>query len=342
LHAVPADDLSHVLNALAMDILETNKVHPTTGILGWRYMLDVLTQYGMSDIGVQLNLQTTYPSIGYMIEGAGNMEPATTFWELWNSDVSGPGMNSRNHIMFGSGGTWMYKTLLGIMPDSGYDHVTVGPDATIVNSFNTTSSVGKVTTPHGILQVRWSVPTVSACQTEAENQVAHFSCGASTITGFKYAFYGTPTGDCVNGFKKGSCDSANALSVVEKACVGKVSCDVSASNTFFGGDPCNLVPKTFVGQVTCSNPTQAPYQLDVVIPFGSTASVVIPIVPSLNQNVPNLVISEGKMSPVILWQSQKYMPGIKGISGANLNDMKTAVIVNVMAGSYSFTSYVGK
>ena len=38
--------------------------------------------------------------VGYMI--ANKYEPATTLWELWNSDDQGPGMNSRNHIMFGS------------------------------------------------------------------------------------------------------------------------------------------------------------------------------------------------------------------------------------------------
>ena len=33
-------------------------------------------------------------------------EPATTLWELWNSDTQGPGMNSRNHIMFGTVSSW--------------------------------------------------------------------------------------------------------------------------------------------------------------------------------------------------------------------------------------------
>jgi len=347
LHAVPADDLGQVLNNLANDILKTHDVHPTTGILGWRYLLDILTEYSMSDIGIQLNLQNTYPSIGYMLEGNGNMEPATTLWELWNSDVSGPSMNSRNHIMFGSVGTWLYKTILGISPspadssisrNTGFDHVTVGPDAYIVNSFNTTSASGRVTTPHGIIEVQWSVPTTSsACQTVAENGHVDFTCGAGTITGFKYAFYGTPTGDCVHGFKKGQCDSANALSAVEKVCVGKSSCEVPINNNFFGGDPCNLVQKLFSGQVMCSIPVLTiPYQLNVVIPIGSTADVLIPIVPSLNQTVMNFIISEGKSS---FWKSQTYIPGVMGITGANLNAMKTAVIVNVMSGSYSFTSH---
>jgi len=46
-----------------------------------------------------MTLQNTYPSYGYEIEGVGNDEPATTLWELWNSDVAGPGMNSRFYII---------------------------------------------------------------------------------------------------------------------------------------------------------------------------------------------------------------------------------------------------
>lgn len=34
-----------------------------------------------------------YPSFGYEINNV--FEPATTVWELWNSDTTGPGMNSR-------------------------------------------------------------------------------------------------------------------------------------------------------------------------------------------------------------------------------------------------------
>jgi alpha-L-rhamnosidase len=41
-------------------------------------------------------------------------ENATTLWELWNTPLTGPGMNSRNHIMFGSIGAWFYSHLAGI------------------------------------------------------------------------------------------------------------------------------------------------------------------------------------------------------------------------------------
>jgi hypothetical protein len=43
----------------------------------------------------------------------GNYEPATTVWELWESDSGNPDMDSRNHIMFGTVGSWFYKGILG-------------------------------------------------------------------------------------------------------------------------------------------------------------------------------------------------------------------------------------
>jgi len=355
LGAFPSVDTSFVLNYLVNDVLITNKVHPTTGILGWKFLLEVLTQNAVSDVGLQLSLQTTYPSMGYMIQGVENMEPATTIWELWNSDSNNPSMNSRNHIMFGSIGSWMYKTLLGIMPapadtsvprGTGYDHVTVGPDAYIVNAFGTTYASGRVTTPHGILQVQWGIlpPLVSTCvSTDSEGFTVRFDCGSTdnTITGFSYAFYGTPTGDCNNGFKKGTCDAPNAKSIVEKACIGQSSCTFLVSNDFFGGDPCLGVEKHFDGQITCSKPPRiiTKYLLSVVVPVGTTADVLIPIVPSLKQTPQNLVISEGSANDVILWSNRMYLPGVSGVSGAVQNTMGTAVIVSVSSGSYSFYSY---
>ena len=56
--------------------------------------------------------QHRYPSYGYEILSP--VEPATTIWELWDSDAEGPGMNSRDHIMFGGPGHWIYSYAGGI------------------------------------------------------------------------------------------------------------------------------------------------------------------------------------------------------------------------------------
>jgi alpha-L-rhamnosidase len=89
-----------------------NNSHLTTGIIGTKYVMEVLTRQGNADLAYDIACQTTYPSWGYMIENG-----ATTLWELWQKR-EGPSMNSHNHPMFGSVGSWLYKTLAGIDLDA--------------------------------------------------------------------------------------------------------------------------------------------------------------------------------------------------------------------------------
>ena len=86
--------------------------HLTTGIIGTKYVMEVLTKFGNSDLAYDIAAQRTYPSWGYMVENG-----ATTLWELWQKR-EGPSMNSHNHPMFGSVGSWFYKALAGINPNS--------------------------------------------------------------------------------------------------------------------------------------------------------------------------------------------------------------------------------
>jgi len=255
LGAVPDEDLAIVLYNLVVDIVVTNNIHTTTGIIGWKYLMKVLQTYGLSDVAVLMNLQTTYPSIGYMIEGVGNMEPATTVWELWDSDKEGPGMNSRNHHMFGSVGDWLYKAVLGVTSapanstlgwKSGYHHSIVGPDPYIVNIYNTTSASGRVRTPYGDLLVQWSVGPL--------------------------------------------------------------------------------------------NQTKVPLMLNVVVPFGTTAEIQIPIVATLNQTADNLVITEGD-TRTIIWQEQQFLAGVPGISDAMITEDGSLIIFSTWSGNYTFNSY---
>jgi len=101
-----------------------NNSHLTTGIIGTKYIMEVLTRFDNSDLAYDIAAQTTYPSWGYMIENG-----ATTLWELWQRR-EGPSMNSHNHPMFGSVGSWLYKALAGINPDErsvGFAKVRIEP-----------------------------------------------------------------------------------------------------------------------------------------------------------------------------------------------------------------------
>jgi alpha-L-rhamnosidase len=99
------------LKELIEDITVPCGYHLNTGIIGTKYVLDVLSDFGHVDLAFKLLTQTSYPSWGYMIK-----EGATTLWERWEY-LTEEGMNSQNHIMLGTVGAYLYKYLAGIRPD---------------------------------------------------------------------------------------------------------------------------------------------------------------------------------------------------------------------------------
>lgn len=63
---VPAASVTAVEVALVNDIVNTQGMHLSTGILGTKYLPLVLDQIGRTDLAIALALQLTYPSWGYM------------------------------------------------------------------------------------------------------------------------------------------------------------------------------------------------------------------------------------------------------------------------------------
>lgn len=91
--------------------------HLDTGILGTKYLLNVLLDNGRPDVAYRVASQTTYPSWGQWIQ-----QGATTLWEAWD------GTASRNHIMFGDISTWFYRAIAGIRPDApGFSRIRIQP-----------------------------------------------------------------------------------------------------------------------------------------------------------------------------------------------------------------------
>jgi alpha-L-rhamnosidase len=124
LDMVPENKKKAVLQQLLENIEIQWDCHVGTGIVGTRYLLDTLTKYDRSDLAYTLLTKTTYPSWGYMIK-----EGATTMWERWEY-LAGAGMNSHNHIMFGSIDAWFYNTLAGIKVETstpGYEKILIKP-----------------------------------------------------------------------------------------------------------------------------------------------------------------------------------------------------------------------
>jgi alpha-L-rhamnosidase len=94
-----------VENAL-LAAIEKNKRFLDYGILGAKYVPNMLTEMGRTDVAYAMATQTEFPSYGYWIK-----QGATTLWERWQGDYS------HNHIMFGEVSAWMFKALAGINPD---------------------------------------------------------------------------------------------------------------------------------------------------------------------------------------------------------------------------------
>jgi alpha-L-rhamnosidase len=110
LDMVPADKKERIVASLLQSVVRQQDCHLDTGILGTRYLLDVLTEQGHLGTAWRVATQKSYPGWGYMLA-----EGATTLWERWEK-LTGPAMNSQNHIMLGSIDGWLYRVLAGLAP----------------------------------------------------------------------------------------------------------------------------------------------------------------------------------------------------------------------------------
>jgi alpha-L-rhamnosidase len=147
LDMVPPAKKDAVIDSLLQSVVRQQDFHIDTGILGTRYILDVLTAQGYAEAAFRLATQRSYPGWGYMIE-----EGATTLWERWEK-LTGPAMNSQNHIMLGSVDAWFYKALAGLMPlEPGWRKFRVKPH--VVGSL--TSAEASVTTVRGPVRSAWT------------------------------------------------------------------------------------------------------------------------------------------------------------------------------------------
>ncbi len=122
LKMVPENKHNDVIKSLVNSIKEDYDYHFNTGIVGTRYIFDVLTDNGYPEIIYRMINQKSFPGYGYMIR-----EGATTLWERWEK-LEGSGMNSHNHIMNGSVDTWFYKTLTGVsLKEPGWKMLQIKP-----------------------------------------------------------------------------------------------------------------------------------------------------------------------------------------------------------------------
>lgn len=119
---VPDDVKEKVVNNLVARVHSDND-HIDVGLLGTKTLLNALSDNGHADLAYTLAAQETFPSWGYWIRNG-----ATSLYENWPIDAKSD--ISRNHIMFGEIGAWLYKSPGGIKPDPqapGFRNVLLHP-----------------------------------------------------------------------------------------------------------------------------------------------------------------------------------------------------------------------
>ena len=146
LDMVPKEKKEKILQILLQSIIQQHDYHLDTGILGTRYILDVLSDNGYGDVAYRIVSQRSYPGWGYMVD-----EGATTLWERWEK-ITGGGMNSHNHIMFGSVDAWFYRVIAGISSLSpGWKRIRIRPP--ILDGLD--YATARVRTIRGEARVSW-------------------------------------------------------------------------------------------------------------------------------------------------------------------------------------------
>lgn len=124
---VPEASLPVVRKRL-LQLLEENQYRMTTGFLGTKALLFVLSDAGYTDTAARLLQSREFPSWGYSV-----VNGATTVWERWNSYTKEDGfgdasMNSFSHYAFGAVCQWMFEKLAGIdMLRPGFEQIMIKP-----------------------------------------------------------------------------------------------------------------------------------------------------------------------------------------------------------------------
>lgn len=142
---VPDSLRQAVADNVIKTIIDTNKGHISTGVIGVNWLMRELSRMGRGDVAAMLAADTGYPSFGYEIS-----KGATTIWELWNGDTASRKMNSLNHVMMlGDRINWYFMDLAGINPAApGYKEILLRPDFSIVQMDTVSASY---MTPYGLV-----------------------------------------------------------------------------------------------------------------------------------------------------------------------------------------------
>jgi len=153
LDMVPPAERDSVAATLIHLVQEKHDGHLDTGIVGTRYLFNVLSDLGRTDLALKVATTPSYPGYGYMLANG-----ATTLWERWEL-LEGGGMNSHNHIMLGSVDTWFFERLAGLRcAGPGWSEIEISPYLDGPLHY----AAASVHTPRGSAEVQWEKSTSDA------------------------------------------------------------------------------------------------------------------------------------------------------------------------------------
>ncbi len=180
--------------------VELKNRHIDCGILGAKYVMHTLTEYGRADLAYAIATQTDFPSWGNWIR-----QGATTLWETWNGDAS------RNHHMFSDISAWFYRGLAGLRPDPecpGFKHIIIRPAPVAGLEYSGASHES----PYGHVSANWRVDGIRfvlevsvPANCTATVTMPNFYCSGVTVSrasGECMKTYGTDTAEVELGSGK--------------------------------------------------------------------------------------------------------------------------------------------
>ncbi len=149
--------IAAVLNGQAMpDGSSQYPLHLTTGVPGTVALFPALQASGRIDLALQILQQTTFPGYGFMTANNG-----TTLWERWSDTLAYSDSTSRNHIMWGSVGAWLYSAFVGIgngaadnETAAGYEVIRFQPDIALLGDL--LYAGGQMMSVRGLIVLQWS------------------------------------------------------------------------------------------------------------------------------------------------------------------------------------------
>lgn len=335
---VPPEDKDKVVVNFIHRITGLDRSHVTSGIVGVKALLPVLTDLMQHDLAMTLVNQIDYPSWGYMIYNTD--EPATAIWELWNANTAGPDMNSRNHHMFSSVSSWMQIDMVGLKQQEGtYGYTAL--DLYLAQSLDLSSASIELQHPKSI-KYSWQRQGGLQCGKAAEDQSSlnptlpnygglSITCGEGTITKVVFASFGNPEGSC--GYQRyGNCHSPDSLKIVEELCLNKTQCTIPTGATNWRNTSCPGIMKwlsvALLCHLTSSDLTNgySSLKVNVSIPIGSQANLNLP---TYGMNDLTIWDQNG-----LIYTNQHLQEDIQGIISAQWNTNGNLLILALLSGDY--------